>query len=104
MLTQYRRSALALLRAVSLLEKRQEEGSMNAKAIPASSSPGLADPPLDGSAAGQVAMVVMLVPVPTPLTGVSATPPGYVDSNDHVWLLVHKASPMAAVFEQITAP
>jgi DNA-binding CsgD family transcriptional regulator len=76
---------------------------MNAKAIPASSAPGQADPPLDASAASQVAMVVMLVPIPTPTTGVSPAPPTYVDSHDHVWLLVDKASPMAAVFEQITA-
>jgi len=86
----------------------QEEGSMNAKAIPATLAPGHTDPPLDGSAASQVAMVVMLVPIPTPTTGVSAarqepTPPTYVDSHDHVWLLVDKASPMAAVFEQLTA-
>ena len=81
---------------------------MNAKAIPATLAPGHTDPPLDGSAASQVAMVVMLVPIPTPTTGVSAarlepTPPTYVDSHDHVWLLVDKASPMAAVFEQLTA-
>jgi LuxR family transcriptional regulator, maltose regulon positive regulatory protein len=81
---------------------------MNAKAIPASSAPGQADPPIDASATSQVAMVVMLVPIPTPTTGVSParlepTPPTYVDSHDHVWLLVDKASPMAAVFEQITA-
>ena len=81
---------------------------MNAKAIPASSAPRPADPPPDESAAGQVAMVVMLVPIPTPPTGVpQARPdpasPTYVDSHDHVWLLVDKASPMAAVFEQITA-
>lgn len=76
---------------------------MNAKAIPAASVPGQADPPLDASAAGQVAMVVMLVPIPTPSTGGPPTPPMYVDSQDHVWLLVDKASPMAAVFEQITA-
>ena len=76
---------------------------MNAKAIPASSAPGQADPPPDASAASQVAMVVMLVPIPTPTTGVSPAPPTYVDSHDHVWLLVDKASPMAAVFEQITA-
>ena len=75
---------------------------MNAKAIPAAPAPGPADPPLDASAASQVAMVVMLVPIPTPPTGVPPTPP-YVDSQDHVWLLVDKASPMAAVFEQITA-
>jgi DNA-binding CsgD family transcriptional regulator len=75
---------------------------MNAKAIPAASVPGPADPPLDASATGQVAMVVMLVPIPTPTTGVPPTPP-YIDSQDHVWLLVDKASPMAAVFEQITA-
>jgi DNA-binding CsgD family transcriptional regulator len=77
---------------------------MNAKAIPASSSPGPAKPPLDASAASQVAMVVMLVPIPTPAGGAPAAPPPFVDSNDHVWLLVDKASPMAAVFEQITAP
>jgi len=81
---------------------------MNAKAIPASPVPGQADPPLDASAASQVAMVVMLVPIPTPANGVPPThrepvPPTYVDSHDHVWLLVDKASPMAAVFEQITA-
>jgi DNA-binding CsgD family transcriptional regulator len=81
---------------------------MNAKAIPASSARGQADPPLDTSAASQVAMVVMLVPIPTPTTGVpparlEPAPPTYVDSQDHVWLLVDKASPMAAVFEQITA-
>jgi ATP/maltotriose-dependent transcriptional regulator MalT len=49
-------------------------------------------------------MVVMLVPIAAPTTGVPPTPPPYVDSHDHVWLLVDKASPMAAVFEQITAP
>jgi DNA-binding CsgD family transcriptional regulator len=76
---------------------------MNAKAIPAAPAPGQADPPLDASAASQVAMVVMLVPIPTPTTGGSPSPPTYVDSQDHVWLLVDKASPMAAVFEQITA-
>jgi DNA-binding CsgD family transcriptional regulator len=80
---------------------------MNAKAIPATLAPGHTDPPLDGSAASQVAMVVMLIPIPTPTTGVSAarqeSPPTYVDSQDHVWLLVDKASPMAAVFEQLTA-
>jgi DNA-binding CsgD family transcriptional regulator len=76
---------------------------MNAKAIRALSAPGKADPPLDTSAASQVAMVVMLVPIPTPTTGGPASPPTYVDSQDHVWLLVDKASPMAAVFEQITA-
>jgi DNA-binding CsgD family transcriptional regulator len=75
---------------------------MNAKAIPALSAPGQADPPLDALAAGQVAMVVMLVPIPTPTTGGPPAPPTYVDSQDHVWLLVDKASPMAAVFEQIT--
>ena len=81
---------------------------MNAKAIPALSAPGQADPPLDASAASQVAMVVMLVPIPTPATGVpqahlEPAPPAYVDSHDHVWLLVDKASPMAAVFQQMTA-
>ena len=76
---------------------------MNAKAIPAAPAPGQADPPLDASAASQVAMVVMLVPIPTPTTGGPPSPPTYVDSQDHVWLLVDKASPMAAVFEQITA-
>jgi DNA-binding CsgD family transcriptional regulator len=77
---------------------------MNAKAIPAPASPGPVDPPLDASAAGQVAMVVMLVPIPTPAAGAPAAPPPIIDSNDQVWLLVDKASPMAAVFEQITAP
>jgi ATP/maltotriose-dependent transcriptional regulator MalT len=53
-------------------------------------------------------MVVMLVPIPaTTNGGAPALPepaaPTYVDSHDHVWLLVDKASPMAAVFEQITA-
>ena len=81
---------------------------MNAKAIPVSSAPGQADPPIDASAASQVAMVVMLVPIPTPPTGVpqarpEPAPPTYVDSHDHVWLLVDKASPMVAVFEQIAA-
>jgi DNA-binding CsgD family transcriptional regulator len=80
---------------------------MNAKAIPATLAPGHTDPPLDGSAASQVAMVVMLVPIPTPTTSVSPAQleptPTYVDSHDHVWLLVDKASPMAAVFEQLTA-
>src|SRR5438477_12512282 len=81
---------------------------MNAKAIPAAAAPRQAEPPLDGSAASQVAMVVMLVPIPRPTTGVSPAhlepaPPTYIDSHDHVWLLVDKASPMAAVFEQITA-
>ena len=81
---------------------------MNAKAIPAPTASGQADPPLDGSAASQVAMVVMLVPIPTPTTGMpqarlEPAPPTYVDSHDHVWLLVDKASPMAAVFQQITA-
>ena len=76
---------------------------MNAKAIPSSSAPGQTDPPLDGSAASQVAMVVMLVPIPTPTSGMPPAPPTYVDSHDHVWLLVDKASPMAAVFEQLTA-
>jgi len=80
----------------------QEEDSMNAKAIPASTTPGQADPPLDGSAASQVAMVVMLVPIPTSTAGGPPAQPTYVDSQDHVWLLVDKASPMAAVFEQIT--
>src|SRR4051812_28860129 len=85
----------------------QEEGSMNAKAIPAASTPGQVDPPLDAAAAGQVAMVVMLVPIPTPAAGTpqahqEQAAPAYVDSHDHVWLLVDKASPMAAVFEQIT--
>jgi DNA-binding CsgD family transcriptional regulator len=75
---------------------------MNAKAIPAAPAPGPADPPLDTSATGQVAMVVMLVPIPTPTTGMPPTSP-YVDSQDHVWLLVDKSSPMAAVFERITA-
>src|SRR4051812_44970208 len=77
---------------------------MNAKGIPAPLSPGQAEPPLDASAANQIAMVVMLVPIAAPTTGVPPTPPPYVDSHDHVWLLVDKASPMAAVFEQITAP
>ncbi len=76
---------------------------MNAKAIPSSSAPGQADPPIEASAASQVAMVVMLVPIPTPPNGVRSAPPPYVDSHDHVWLLVDKASPMAAVFEQISA-
>jgi DNA-binding CsgD family transcriptional regulator len=81
---------------------------MNAKAIPASPTPRPADPPLDASATSQVAMVVMLVPIPTSSAGVpqarlEPSPPTYVDSHDHVWLLVDKASPMAAVFEQITA-
>jgi DNA-binding CsgD family transcriptional regulator len=80
---------------------------MNAKAIPAP-APGRADPPAEASAASQVAMVVMLVPIPATANGGSpALPepaaPTYVDSHDHVWLLVDKASPMAAVFEQITA-
>ena len=80
---------------------------MNAKVIPAASSPGQADPPLGASAASQVAMVVMLVPIPAPTSGVPAArlepvPPTSVDSHDHVWLLVDKASPMAAVFEQFT--
>src|SRR5260221_12687905 len=53
-------------------------------------------------------MLVMVVPIPTPAPGVPQAhleppPPTYVDSHDHVWLLVDKASPMAAVFEQITA-
>jgi DNA-binding CsgD family transcriptional regulator len=74
---------------------------MNAKAISTPSAPGQADPPLD-AAASQVAMVVMLVPIPTPSEGAPHAPPAYVDSHDHVWLLVDKASPMAAVFEQIT--
>ena len=81
---------------------------MNAKAIPAPPPPGQADPPLDASTAGQIAMVVMLVPISTPTTGMpqarlDPASPTYVDSQDHVWLLVDKASPMAAVFEQITA-
>ena len=76
---------------------------MNAKANPSTPPQGPADPPLDASAASQVAMVVMLVPIPTPTTGGPPSPPTYVDSQDHVWLLVDKASPMAAVFEQITA-
>jgi LuxR family transcriptional regulator, maltose regulon positive regulatory protein len=80
---------------------------MNAKAIPAS-TPGQADPPLDASAASQVAMVVMLVPISTPTSGVpparqEPVPPTYTDSHDHVWLLVDKASPIAAMFQQITA-
>jgi len=75
---------------------------MNAKAIPVASTPGHADPPLDASTASQVAMVVMLVPIPTSATGGPPLPPTYVDSQDHVWLLVDKTSPMAAVFEQIT--
>ena len=81
---------------------------MNAKVSPAASTPGHADPPLDAAVAGQVAMVVMLVPIPIPAAGAppaqpdQAAPP-YVDSHDHVWLLVDKASPMAAVFEQITS-
>jgi DNA-binding CsgD family transcriptional regulator len=80
---------------------------MNAKAIPAS-TPGHADPPLDASAASQVAMVVMLVPIPTPTSGVpparlETVPPTYVDSHDHVWLLVDKDSPIAAMFQQITS-
>jgi DNA-binding CsgD family transcriptional regulator len=50
----------------------------------------------------QVAMVVMLVPLPSSSAGMPQ-PPAYVDSNDHVWLLVDKASPMAAVFQQIAA-
>ena len=81
---------------------------MNAKAIPAAATLGHADPPLDASATSQVAMVVMLVPIPTPATSVpqaqlelAALP--YVDAHDHVWLLVDKASPMAAVLEHITA-
>jgi len=76
---------------------------MNAKAIPAASAPGVPDPPSGGSTASQVAMVVMLVPIPTPTAGGPPAPPPYVDSQDHVWLLVDKGSPMAAVFEQITA-
>ncbi|MEO7909527.1 MAG: helix-turn-helix transcriptional regulator [Roseiflexaceae bacterium] len=76
---------------------------MNAKAIRSSSASGQADPALDASTASQVAMVVMLVPITTPTNGVPAVSPPYVDSHDHVWLLVDKASPMAAVFEQISA-
>jgi DNA-binding CsgD family transcriptional regulator len=80
---------------------------MNAKSILAPPAPEKADPPPDASAASQVAMVVMLVPIPTPPAGVppargELAPPTYVDSHDHVWLLVDKASPMAAMFEQIT--
>jgi DNA-binding CsgD family transcriptional regulator len=80
---------------------------MNAKSILAPTAPGKADPPPDASPASQVAMVVMLVPIATPPAGVppahsESAPPTYVDSHDHVWLLVDKASPMAAVFEQIT--
>jgi DNA-binding CsgD family transcriptional regulator len=78
---------------------------MNVKAIPAQ---GQAVPPRDTPAASQVAMVVMLVPIPTPPAGTPAlaepaAPPTYVDPQDHVWLVVDKASPMAAVFQQITA-
>jgi DNA-binding NarL/FixJ family response regulator len=75
---------------------------MNAKAISTPPAPGQAEPP-DATAASQVAMVVMLVPIATPSAGMPPAPPSYVDSHDHVWLLVDKASPMAAVFEQITA-
>ena len=76
---------------------------MNAKANSSPPAPGPAEPPLDATAASPVAMVVMLVPIPTPIAGVPPAPLSYVDSHDHVWLLVDKASPMAAVFEQITA-
>jgi DNA-binding NarL/FixJ family response regulator len=80
---------------------------MKTKAIPA---PSHVEPPAHKQpAAGQVAMVVMLVPIPTPpaetlqahTEAVHPTP--YVDSHDHVWLLVDKASPIAAVLQQITA-
>jgi len=81
---------------------------MNAKVIPAPLAPDQADTPLPNqSGASQVAMVVMLVPIPASSADVPPAPakpaPTYVDSNDHVWLLVDKASPMAAVFQQITA-
>jgi DNA-binding CsgD family transcriptional regulator len=88
----------------------QREGRMNAKAIPARVALRQADMPTrDAPATSQVAMVVMLVPIPTPPAGVPqvqgepGAPPTQIDSQDHVWLLVDKASPMAAVFEQITA-
>lgn len=81
---------------------------MNAKVISAPLAPGQADtPPPNQPAASQVAMVVMLVPIPAPSAGsppvpAEPAPPSYVDEHDHVWLLVDRASPMAAVFQQIT--
>jgi DNA-binding CsgD family transcriptional regulator len=80
---------------------------MNVKAIPALAAPGDEDTPPEAPNTNQVAMVVMLVPIPTPGGGVPQAPadppPTYVDSHDHVWLLVDKASPMAAVLQQIAA-
>ena len=80
---------------------------MKTKAIPA---PGQVESPAhDPTAAGPVAMVVMLVPIQAPPAAAlqaqteAAQSPTYVDSHDHVWLLVDKASPMAAVLQQITA-
>jgi DNA-binding CsgD family transcriptional regulator len=81
---------------------------MNLKANPALPVPGNEDTPHQALNGSQVAMVVMLVPIPTPPTGAppapaEQAPPTYVDSHDHVWLLVDKASPMAAMFQQITS-
>ena len=80
---------------------------MNVKAIPAAPSPCSEDTPHQIPNGSQVAMVVMLVPIPAPSAGAApaepALPPSYVDAHDHVWLVVDKASPMAAVFQQITA-
>ena len=73
---------------------------MNVKAIPAPAAPSNQDTSLEAPNSGQVAMVVMLVPIPAPA---DPPAPSYVDSQDHVWLLVDKASPMAAVLQQITA-
>jgi DNA-binding CsgD family transcriptional regulator len=80
---------------------------MKTKAIPA---PSHVEPPAhEQPVAGQVAMVVMLVPIPTPPAEAlqahteAPHPTPYVDSHDHVWLLVDKASPIAAVLQQITA-
>ncbi len=75
---------------------------MNAKASPA---PGHDDmSPSNAAVLSQVAMVVMLVPIATPSAQAAPpVPPTYVDAHDQVWLLVDKASPMAAVFQQITA-
>jgi DNA-binding NarL/FixJ family response regulator len=80
---------------------------MKTKAIP---TPSHVEPPAhEQPVAGQVAMVVMLVPIPTPPAEAlqahaeAAHPRPYVDSHDHVWLVVDKASPIAAVLQQITA-
>lgn len=79
---------------------------MKTKAIPA---PSHVEPPAhEQPAAGPVAMVVMLVPIPMPPAEAlpahseAAPPAPYVDSHDHVWLLVDTTTPIAEVIQHLT--